>query len=285
MKTIKILASVVLFNPNNEEFLQLFSSFLNSKFEKNNIEFFVYFIDNSATESTFIKEKIANYHSNKTNSQINIYYIHAAKNLGYGEANNFAFNNFGLQNDNLICNYFLVINPDITFNETLLESLITKMENNKQAGLSSVKILNFDNSVQYVHRKFPSICHIFMRALNKFVKISFINKLIDRKCAYLEMKNSYNGCIFSAEMISGCFMCFDAKIYQKLNGFNKKFFLYYEDLDISFRAKKLAENIVFTDIFVFHKWKRCSTKNLKLFFVHLRSFFQYFFINRFKKFN
>ncbi len=271
-RKIKLLISIVLYQPNKEDFIKLFSSIKNSNLE--NIICDVCFLDNSNRVSEFIKKHTNEFKKENQNENLNIYYIISQKNLGYGGGNNFTYFEFkGVEYD-----YFLIINPDIYFNETLIKNLIEKMQNNQEIGLSSIKILNTDNSIQYVHRKFPSIFDIFFRVLFNFINLKKLNSLKERISKRKEMQDSYkNENSFKAEMISGCFMCFKSEIFDKLKGFSDKFFMYYEDLDISKRCNRISQNIVFTDLSLYHKWRRESSKDFKLFIIHLKSFFRYYF--------
>ena len=77
--------------------------------------------------------------------------------------------------------------------------------------------------------------------------------------------------------ISGCFMLFTSDIYRKINGFDERFFLYMEDVDICKRIIKLNKNIILDDQCIIHNSKRKSLKNIKHFYFHILSIFRYFF--------
>lgn len=274
----KALISIVLYNPKEEELKKQIE--ILRKLDINDIK--ICFLDNSTKQKYFIEDISA-----KLN--LNFEYIFLNKNIGFGAGHNFIFNKYKkLYN----FDYFFILNPDIEFDSNIIDKIVKRMDIDKSIGLSSVKILNSDRSIQYNHRKFPKIIDLFLRILIFIIecfysfftrnkKTNFAKNIIEK----VEMRNFYKSgeSYFEAEMISGCFMCFRVSIFCSLKGFDDRYFMYYEDLDISKRASNLARNIVFTDIFVIHKWSRGSTKNLNLLKIHLNSIFRYFILNPFLK--
>jgi GT2 family glycosyltransferase len=267
-----ILASVVLYNPDRNDFLKLLKSLIPSSLEDDlRIDFC--FVDNSSNVCDFVKKAVDDFPSNKN---LRLFYLHTPKNLGYGGANNFVFNKYDIARENGVkYDYFIIINPDIYFGSDLIKNVVHQMQSvTNGIGLASVKILNPDGSLQYVHRKFPSRFDIFARSVARITGGRMFQNLTQEQ----EMREHYNNQngYFNAEMISGCFMVFKSDAFRTIGGFDERFFMYYEDMDISLRCRKLYRNIVFTNLFVYHKWKRGSGKSLKLFVIHLLSFVMYF---------
>ncbi|MFP5492699.1 MAG: hypothetical protein ACLGG0_14435 [Bacteriovoracia bacterium] len=185
-------------------------------------------------------------------------------NLGFGRAHNA---NFLKSNPEA---YFLVINPDVYFDDPLLfRKLIDRTPKNT---LSSVRILNPDGSIQDVHRLLPRFADIVRR----FV----LNKL----GVYYPYRHSYTLSHidktreFRCPNISGCFMLFAPVLFSTLGGFDPNIFLYFEDIDISRRSYKFSggANRVFGDLTVFHTWKKQGYKNIDTFKAHVLSAVYYF---------
>ena len=76
--------------------------------------------------------------------------------------------------------------------------------------------------------------------------------------------------------MSGCFMLFTRKHFQELNGFDDRFFLYFEDYDLSLRSFLTQKSIILPAVPIIHGWARDSHKNSKLFFVQVKSGFQFY---------
>ena len=58
-------------------------------------------------------------------------------------------------------------------------------------------------------------------------------------------------------------MLFRASAYKRLGGFDERYFLYYEDVDICLRAHRLELKILFCpEVSVIHHAQRASWRNL-----------------------
>lgn len=87
-----------------------------------------------------------------------------------------------------------------------------------------------------------------------------------------------NGPIFVPEWVAGMFMLFRSVDFQRLGGFDDRFFLYYEDVDICVRAWKERMRIfVCPQVTVVHHAQRASRRELRYFRWHLASMARYFF--------
>ncbi|MDE1292895.1 hypothetical protein [Vibrio aestuarianus] len=71
---------------------------------------------------------------------------------------------------------------------------------------------------------------------------------------------------------AGSFLVFQADLYKKLNGFDENYFMYFEDVDICFRARKYYDqNVVYlSNIKAIHQG---GYQNRKIFSKHFRWYF------------
>ncbi len=196
-----------------------------------------------------------------------IIYLYVKKNIGFGKAHNKAFKI--LQQKNRLGKYHLILNPDIQFNKNILNSLINYLEANKNIGLISPKILNFDNSLQHQCRLIPTPFDMIKRRLLKKENLEKFNKLH-------ELHISAYDKVFKAPFIQGSFWLVRSSLFEKLNGFDERFFLYLEDVDFCRRANEISNVIFYPDVHVKHEWQQGSKKNLKLFTLHVISMIKYF---------
>lgn len=189
----------------------------------------------------------------KIKSKINfdLEFIHNKKPKGFGENHNFAFK---------YCNsdYFVVLNPDIKgLDKNIFLNLIKNAKKNN-AKLVAPRIKNLDGSNEDNERIFPNIYNLFLYKL-----LPWRPNLINNKNRKLEW-------------VGGMFMMFHSKSFFKLNGFDEKYFLYFEDVDICVRFKKLNLKIsVDSQSFVFHYAKRDSHRKIKYLIWHLKSLLIY----------
>lgn len=185
--------------------------------------------------------------------------------LGFGANNNIVFqyciDEFCISDED----FFLVLNPDVYIT---IESLINvvNMSAVSSSGLSSINLFkdfNFnipDNSI----RKFPNFTNFV------FSYVNLPNKSIVDKSTIIDRTH--------VDWAAGSFLLFRASLFKKLSGFDEKYFMYCEDLDICFRANKYhsVNLLYFPDVKATH-FAAHSNRVLfsKHFFWHIKSVFIY----------
>lgn len=156
--------------------------------------------------------------------------------------------------------YFCVLNPDILFTETIFPHLIDRLE--RKAAIISPLIFDANDTLQDSFREFPTPFKLLKRKLPGYT--------------FSPLPANKSGVIFS-DWIAGMFMLMRSESYQKLGGFDEKFHLYFEDVDICARARSLGLlPLVDANLRVQHNAQRASRKNLRYFFWHLQSAIRFF---------
>lgn len=215
------------------------------------IKYRVYIIDNSNTNifSTY-------------NFQKNIVYVKTNKNVGFGAGHNIAIHKV-----KDISNYHLILNPDITFENAVIENLIHKLSININFGIVMPKILYPNKSLQICAKLLPSPFDLITRRL--YPKSKYLNNYELRSYKYDK--------IIEAPFLSGCFMLCRTEVLSKLGGFDDKLFLYMEDVDLCRRINLNGFKTIvdpFEYVIHDHEYKSLMISNtLKLF---LKSAFYYF---------
>lgn len=188
-----------------------------------------------------------------------IKWLHNKNKLGFGENHNKAF---------LECDteFFCVLNPDIKISENIFDKLIyEKVKENIH--IISPSIYNISNEKEINCRKFPKLSfnYLFDR-FNKKPHIVFIKE----KLKYVNL----------TDWIGGMFLLMTSEDYKKLKGFDTNYFLYFEDVDICYRAAKLNFKVGESqNIRAIHDARRQTHKRL----THQLYFLQSFLIYLFKK--
>jgi hypothetical protein len=125
-------------------------------------------------------------------------------------------------------------------------------------------ILSSSGDIEDSARKFPTLYSL----LKKFLFS------IDGKWP-LEHDENIN----YPDWVAGMFMLFDSKKFIDIKGFDNKYFLYYEDVDICRRIKLGGYSLCLcTQVKVIHNARRTSRKNIKYMFWHIRSIFRFLFL-------
>lgn len=247
--------SIVTYN--NEETIK---ECLESIFKyTNETEFKIIIVDNNSTDDTIgIIEKYFN-----ENKCLTI--IKNRENIGFGAAHNIAIRS----ND---AKYHLVLNPDIILIENSVGKIIDFMENNEDIGVVSPKITFPDGTLQFLCKREP---RLFDLAIIRFAP-EFVKKIFQKRIDYYEMRDSGYDEIMDVPNLSGSFMLFRKSILDRVDGFDERFFIYFEDTDISRRISEISRKVFYPYTSVVHLWNRHSHKNVKHFFISLVSTAKYF---------
>ncbi|MBN1288228.1 MAG: glycosyltransferase family 2 protein [Actinobacteria bacterium] len=145
-----------------------------------------------------------------------------SKNLGYSRACNQGVEQTGTP-------YVVVMNTDTVLREDTLKTIVEYFERHPEAGIVGPKILNSDGSLQFSCREFPSVKDAFMHAfLGYFVSGNRYSK------KYLKMDWDHREDV-EVDWVSGAFMGIRRKAFDDIEGFDEKYFMYVEDVDLCWR--------------------------------------------------
>lgn len=139
---------------------------------------------------------------------------------GYGANNNLAFKTFFNNSSGV----FIVCNPDVTVEPSSLVGMLDDFRKDP-SDIMGVRVYeSHDLSDAASHnRLFPCL-------LDPIISLVFKRKLFARNPE----------CELDPDWVGGCFMIFKASSFRQLNGFDERFFMYYEDTDICHRAVDLG---------------------------------------------
>lgn len=176
--------------------------------------------------------------------------------LGFGENNNYVFKH--LVNNNLITDtdYFLVINPDVIIAVDELKKLEEAI-NIYESDLFTINLFHdkYFTKPELSVRHFPKLTGPLKGLLSKHTRTD----AYDKKSITQPL---------NVDWAAGSFLLFKKKAYEKLGGFDTKYFMYFEDVDICRRAKKMAMPLMYLpNIKAIHKG---AFNNRKLYSRHFR---------------
>jgi len=220
------------------------------------LDFEIIVVDNNSSDNTvsIIEKDFKNVKLIKNN-----------KNIGFGAAHNIAIK-LGEGK------YHLVLNPDIVFTENTVEKLLKFMEKNLDIGLVSPKILLPNGSIQYLCRRLPSLFDfIIIRFMPKFIR-----KFFQARIDYYEMRETGYNKNMDVLFLTGAFMLIRSSVLGKIGGFDENFFMYFEDIDLCRRIKKISRTVFYPHTSVIHLWEGGTRKSFQLLFIGIRSAIYYF---------
>ena len=169
--------------------------------------------------------------------------------------------------------YFAIMNSDMLVNPDTFQKLIAYMGANKKAGMLAPRVLNEDDSVQYLNKRYPSVFDLFLR---KFYPSAF-QKYFKRRMDAYEMRDTNYKSTMEVPLLSGSFLFCRTAELKELNGFDEKFFLYFEDFDLCRRYQQAGfQTIFYPEAKAVHFWERSAHKSWKYALMFMNSARKYF---------
>ena len=156
--------------------------------------------------------------------------------------------------------FFCVMNPDIRLNADPFPALLSCLQDSS-VGVVAPVVLGEEGEMEDSARYFPTPFKILCKAFGKCKGSDYVVK---------------NESIFP-DWVGGMFMLFPSDIFKQLNGFDQKFFLYYEDVDLCARLRLLGYEVVLCPAArVIHQARRSSHQNFKYLRWHISSMMRFF---------
>jgi N-acetylglucosaminyl-diphospho-decaprenol L-rhamnosyltransferase len=184
----------------------------------------------------------------------NIDLIQGSKFQGFSENNNEVFYFIYEKYTPNQQDFFLVLNPDVEVSSSSVYKLIM-LSKSCNADISAINLYKDKELTIYDYsiRKFPSIYNP-LKSILKIKRNDFYDKSIIKQPVEIDWA-------------AGSFLLFKISCFKQLNGFDKGYFMYFEDVDICRRAKQQGKRVIyFPDIEAIHL---AMHKNRKLFSKHI----------------
>jgi GT2 family glycosyltransferase len=189
----------------------------------------------------------------------NVTVIAANENLGFGKACNLGASHAQTE-------YLLFLNPDAAVFPGTLERALSVMDDpqNSQVGISGVQLVGTAGKVERSCARFPTPSKLLAQAMG-------LDRLIPR-LGHLMVDWPHDS-TQAVDQVMGAFFLVRRDMFNNLVGFDERFFLYFEEVDFSYRAKQAGwKSLYLADVQAFHKGGGTSDqiKARRLFYV-LRS--------------
>ena len=156
--------------------------------------------------------------------------------------------------------YFCVMNPDIRLDNNPFPVLLACLKD-RSAGIVAPLVLGANGEIEDSARRFPTPWRILRKAAGGVRTPDYV---IGKECFY-------------PDWVGGMFLLFPRGIFEKLGGFDQRYFLYYEDVDLCARLRLLGyEVVVCPQARVIHHAQRSSHRSFRYLRRHLRSMMRFF---------
>ncbi len=177
--------------------------------------------------------------------------IKEKKNHGFGKACNIG-SKYSTEK------YILFLNPDTKIFENTLKINLEFMEKPENSLIAIVgsKMVDINEKTVASCSRFPNLKRIFFIATG-------LSKIFKNKGMLMKDFNHENS--MKVDQIIGAFFLIRRTVFDKLNGFDERFFLYMEEVDLSFRSHLLGYNSYYNaNSKCFHRGGVSSEKNKEI---------------------
>lgn len=201
--------------------------------------------------------------------------IVSEKNLGMGGGNNIGIKLAKGE-------FLLILNPDTELDPGAVKTMLDYIKKNKEVYVVGPKLLNPDLSLQYSCSNFP-------RPWTPIFRRTFLGNFFKSHLDWFMMKDFDHKQIKEVDWLMGsCLLIRN----DDFDGFDERFFMYFEDTDVCRRAWKFGKKVIYhPEAIVIHHHARESANQpwylgvvkSKLTREHIKSWFKYFAKWGFKK--
>lgn len=157
--------------------------------------------------------------------------------------------------------YFCILNPDIRIFEDPFPALLQSLAGGAYA-LAAPMIVNIDGEIEDSARYLPSPWGVFRKLLGRG----------DGRYHYQAGDPA-----FTPDWVGGMFMLVSSEAFRAMNGFDERFFLYYEDVDLCARMTLARRRLILCpQAIAVHDARRASHRSLRFLRWHLGSILRFF---------
>jgi len=230
--------SVVIVNYNVKYFLE--QCLQSVRIAMQSVEGEVFVVDNNSVDGSVVLVE-------KKFPEVKL--IKNDKNLGFSKANNQAISQAKGE-------YVLLLNPDTLVEDDTFKKCIDYMDKNEKAGALGVKMIDGKGDFLPESKRglpTPNVA---------FYKIFALSKLFPRSKKFGRYHLSYldKNEIHNVDVLSGAFMMIRKTVIDEIGMLDETFFMYGEDIDLSYRIIKAGyNNVYFPNTRIIH-YKGESTK-------------------------
>jgi N-acetylglucosaminyl-diphospho-decaprenol L-rhamnosyltransferase len=179
-------------------------------------------VDNASGDAPAIEEAIE---KNSWSSWVTL--VQAPRNGGFAYGNNLAFR---IAQDEVRPDYFHLLNPDTLVRKGAIGALVRFLEAHPDVGIVGSSFENLDGSDWPIAFRFPTI----LSELESGLQLAFASRILRRWVVAVEMSSEPR----PVDWLPGASMMVRPSLYEAIGGFDETYFLYFEETDFCFRAKK-----------------------------------------------
>jgi N-acetylglucosaminyl-diphospho-decaprenol L-rhamnosyltransferase len=145
--------------------------------------------------------------------------------------------------------YILFLNPDARLFKEAIDKAVSFIQqpSSDRVGVVGIQLIDSQGNIQRNCARFPT-------PINFLCSILGIDKVIGNKFTSYMMAEWSHETTQPVDHVMGAFYLIGSKLFQSVGGFDENFFVYFEDLDLSYRLYKQGfSSYYLADVQSFHK--------------------------------
>lgn len=217
-----VVVSIIIVNYNTDKLLIDCVKSVSSSMRLSDFELIV--VDNSSSDESLIEFK---------KEYPDVFLINNKENVGFSKAVNQTLKTIKGQ-------FVLLLNPDTVIEHGSIDKMISFMQDNPQTGVCGPAIYNPDKTLQMSSHHFP-------RLLDIFFDKTHLSKIFSKNPLFGRYQMSYwaHDTTREVDWLTGACLMVRTELLNQINGFDERFFMFCEDIDLCLRIKQKGFKSVF----------------------------------------
>lgn len=196
---------------------------------------------------------------------LSIRVIGNGQNIGFG-----AGHNLTLDPD---CSFHLILNPDVELSRDALSNALEFMNAHLDCGMLSPSVANGGGGREYLCKQYPSIMNLALRGFAP----KWLREFFSERLGAYEMREKIGEqVVWDPPIISGCFMLLRNTVLNAIEGFDARYFLYFEDFDLSLRVSRVSRIAYVPSVRIVHHGGHAAKKGWRHIYLFTKSGIQFF---------
>lgn len=192
-------------------------------------------------------------------------YQHTGANIGFGAGHNRAFEAVTGRSD-----VHFIVNPDVSFTPAVIGTLAAIFESVADVAAVMPAIYDEEGEQQHLCKALPTPIQLIGR---RFVPSATLRERLDRTYEFRDLPREG---LVDIPNLSGCFLGVRSTLFMQVGGFDERYFMYMEDIDLVRRLGDCGRTVYAPTVSITHGHARGSYRLNKLMLTHIRSAIRYF---------
>lgn len=178
-------------------------------------------------------------------------------NVGFGRGHNLAI--FMADSD-----VHLVLNPDVEIEPGSLQAGLDHLREHADVVLISPSATWPGGERQYLCKRYPTVFDLLVRGFAP----AWVKTLFRKRLSAYELRHLQADIVAEVPIVSGCFMLVRRRALTDVGGFSPRYFMYFEDFDLSLRLRGKGRLVYHPRVRIVHAGGHAGRKGGR----HLRMF-------------